>query len=218
MRSKEPKIFISKRKMKSLTLSFSEFPHGMGKYQSHIFEDNIPGYPGYHISNRGNVYSRWDTNGKGKLMKRYHKKATVIRDGRYYVKLSQPYNKPTRWAVSRLVALVYVPNPDNKPYVCHKDNNPLNNFYKNLYWGTQKENMEQASRDNRLNPLKGSKNPNYKGTEIQRSYIPLLFEKGFTIKQVSEILNLGKTLVRDYYANYRNNIQGTNLFTHHKRS
>ena len=27
----------------------------------------------------------------------------------------------------RLVALAYIPNPNNKPCVCHKDNNPLNN-------------------------------------------------------------------------------------------
>jgi hypothetical protein len=43
----------------------------------------------------------------------------------------------------------YIPNPLNKPFVCHKDNNPKNNFYKNLYWGTQSENIQQCVKDGR---------------------------------------------------------------------
>ena len=43
------------------------------------------------------------------------------------------------------------PNPKNYNVVCHKDNNPSNNYYKNLYWGTQKQNIEQAASDNRTN-------------------------------------------------------------------
>lgn len=56
--------------------------------------------------------------------------------------------------VSRLVALAWVPNPDNKPFVCHRDNNPKNNFYKNLYWGTQSENIQQCVKDGRHNSCK----------------------------------------------------------------
>ena len=36
----------------------------------YLVHDNIPGYPGYHISKRGKIYSRWDVNGKGILNKR----------------------------------------------------------------------------------------------------------------------------------------------------
>lgn len=42
------------------------------------------------------------------------------------------------WLLHRLVALVYIPNPERLPYVCHKDNVPTNNRVENLYWGTQK--------------------------------------------------------------------------------
>ena len=43
-----------------------------------------------------------------------------------------------------------IPNPLNKPCVCHKDNNPLNNRVSNLYWGTYSENMQQCIRDGRF--------------------------------------------------------------------
>lgn len=209
-KKKDPIIIISKKKMDSLKLSFSDFPMGKGNYQNRTFMDNIPGYPGYYISKRGKIYSRWSIHGEGKLMKRYHIKKPSIREGRYYIKLSQPYNKPISWAVSRLVALVYVPNPDNKPYVCHKDNNPMNNYYQNLYWGTQKDNMEQASNDGRMvNKYKGIPK---KGTCIQRSYIPILKERGFTFRQISEILNLSMCRIKEIYNLYRNNTFGTSYF------
>lgn len=47
------------------------------------------------------------------------------------------------------MALAWVPNPDNKNCVCHKDNNPCNNHYKNLYWGTVSENNAQKQTDGR---------------------------------------------------------------------
>lgn len=49
---------------------------------------------------------------------------------------------------------------------------------------------------------------------MERVYIPKLFELGFTIREVAEIMNFGTSLVRDYYNNYRNLTKGTNLYVH----
>lgn len=49
--------------------------------------------------------------------------------------------------VHRLVAITFIPNPDNKKCVCHKDNNKSNNNISNLYWGTHSENTKQAFND-----------------------------------------------------------------------
>jgi len=43
--------------------------------------------------------------------------------------------------VHRLVAEAFIPNPENLPCVCHRDDNPLNNHVDNLFWGTQADNI-----------------------------------------------------------------------------
>lgn len=202
--SKKTQFTRSKVKLGSLSWTSPIYPHGEGKYQNKSIKDNIPGYPGYHVSKRGKIYSRWDVNGKGILSKRYHlKQPHLNKNGRCIIGLSQPGIGTTKWLVHRLVALVYLPNPEGLPYVCHKDNVPTNNSVNNLYWGTQKDNMSQASREGRLIQAKGKDSVHYKGTEIQRSYIPRLINLGFTRKEISEIMNLGVQLVSDYYNKYK---------------
>lgn len=49
----------------------------------------------------------------------------------------------------QVVALIFVPNPNNYPFACHIDTNTLNNHYKNIAWGTRKfvyQNMRVANR------------------------------------------------------------------------
>ena len=89
--SKKTQFTRSKNKIGSLSWTSPIYTHGEGKYQNKILHDNIPGYPGYHISKRGKIYSRWDVNGKGILSKRYHlKQPHLNKNGRYIVGLSQP--------------------------------------------------------------------------------------------------------------------------------
>ena len=44
------------------------------------------------------------------------------------------------YRINRLVAQAFIPNPEGKPIVHHKDHNKLNNIYSNLEWATPQEN------------------------------------------------------------------------------
>jgi hypothetical protein len=108
-------------------------------------KENIPGYPGYHITKDGKVYTH--KKGSWKLRKTSNSSST----GRIRVRIN------SKWLqVSRLVALAWVknPNPDIYDIVMHLDNNPENNHYKNLKWGTQSQNILQAYRDGNLKTLR----------------------------------------------------------------
>lgn len=114
------------------------------------FKDNVPGYPGIYVTKDGRIRSnrskRWLKPSIGSNSKRC---------GSYkYLRVNvRPSDKDhcTRTKISKLVALAWVPNPKPEEYnvVMHLDNNPLNNYYKNLKWGNQAENNEQKQLDRR---------------------------------------------------------------------
>lgn len=114
-------------------------------------KDNIPGFIGYYVSKTGSVYSRYVRGSRGKLSNEFTPLIPKKRPKYYSVSLYRD-GKSTKIFVHRLVALTYIPNPENKPCVCHKDNNRTNNRVENLYWGTYKENTQQCIQDGRFKP------------------------------------------------------------------
>lgn len=95
-------------------------------------------YPGYSVSNTGQVRS--DKMG-GKL-----KAQRTTKAGKKDVTLWDS-GSAHHELVHRLVAKAFIPNPNNLPYVLHKDDVPDNNHVDNLRWGTQTDNMRDRVRN-----------------------------------------------------------------------
>lgn len=66
------------------------------------------------------------------------------KDGYQLVNLCVNYKKRT-FKVHRLVAEAFIPNPDGKPQVNHKDEVKTNNSVSNLEWATIKENVNHGT-------------------------------------------------------------------------
>lgn len=102
-----------------------------------IWKD-IDGYGGlYKVSNFGNVLGS-----KGGLLK-----PRLTRKGYHKVVLHNK-DRGTQYFIHRLVAIAFIPNPEGKPQVNHKDTNKRNNAESNLEWATQVENMKHGKRNN----------------------------------------------------------------------
>lgn len=102
----------------------------------------IPDHDSYFVDEQGNVCKRINVNHPERRQWRAIK-PELKPCGYLYVKVSREATY-TRFRVHRLVAMVYVPNPENKPVVHHKDGNKLNNHYTNLEWVTFSENTKHA--------------------------------------------------------------------------
>lgn len=101
-------------------------------------------------------------------------------DGYLSVKLFRN-GKGCQKTVHRIVAEAFIPNPNNKPQVNHKDRNKGNNDVSNLEWVTREENKSHAIRNgaNKTRISKLKMNKKYHGNFYQMTCLfpPQLFEE-----------------------------------------
>ena len=95
----------------------------------------IEGYSNYTINENGQVY-----NTKYNRFLKYK----ISHDGYLRIGLNKN-NKQKYFLISRLVALAYIPNPNNYPEVDHIDKNPLNNNLSNLRWANREMQMNNRN-------------------------------------------------------------------------
>lgn len=153
-----------------------------------IWKD-IPGYEGlYKINNYGII-----KNNKGNI-----RKQTIDKNGYCRIILSKKrINK--NYLIHRLVAQVFIDNPNNYPIINHKDENKQNNCVNNLEWCTIKYNCNYGTRIKRIaekNKIikKGkhfSLSTEFKKGDNQKKVICIELNKVFdSIKEAGKMLDI----------------------------
>lgn len=101
---------------------------------------DIEGFEGkYMASNTGKVKSlNYNKTGKEKILEGVDYGYGYL----YVVLYKDGKGKPCR--INRLVAMAFIPNPDNLPEVNHKDKIRTNNNVENLEWCTSQYNVEYS--------------------------------------------------------------------------
>jgi len=122
---------------------------------------DIINYEGlYQVSNLGRIkrLSRLinvNSNRWGPIKMNDEKIHTAILPSSRYLNVSLCKNgKPKLFQVHRLVAQHFIPNPENKSQVNHKNLNKRDNRVINLEWATSKENMNHAYANKRHEMIK----------------------------------------------------------------
>jgi len=113
-----------------------------------LYKDII-GYEGlYQISNKGNVKSlNYNKTKKEKILKPLYKEG--------YYRISLHNNITIKWySIHKLVAIAFIPNPENKPEINHINGIRNDNIVTNLEWCTRSENTLHSFRVLKNSPNK----------------------------------------------------------------
>ena len=100
---------------------------------------NIKPFHQYYVSSCGKVFGCTGNEMKQETTNRGYKRISLSINGKH-----------ERWSIHRLVALLFIPNPEQKLEVNHIDGNKENNDVSNLEWCSRSENEKHAH----LNGLK----------------------------------------------------------------
>ena len=146
---------------------------------------DVVGYEGlYEISNFGRVKSlNYRKTGEEGLL-------SPQPTSRDYLQVGLSKNgKRKIYSIHRLVAIAFIPNPNDYPEVNHKDEDKSNNCVDNLEWCTSKYNANYGTRSKRQSEnhadFSGDKHP--RATKIKCVTTGEVFT---TIKEASEKYNI----------------------------
>lgn len=130
----------------------------------------------YRIYEDGRIHN--ETNGKWI-------RGTSITKNNRYVKVHLGADHVSKFVpLHRLVATIFIPNPDNLPQINHKDGNRYNNSASNLEWCTAKQNVRHCW-DNGMHMIQhGELIGNHKLSEEDAKFIYSLKDSCLTPKQV----------------------------------
>lgn len=115
-------------------------------------------------------FEQYEISDKGEVRRGEHILKPFISNSGYYMLHLWKNRKQYTVSIHRLVALTYIANKHNFPFVNHKDENRLNNISSNLEWCTAKYNINYGKAKEKIsNRMKGNRNNVIQ--ETSRTYI-----------------------------------------------
>mgnify|MGYP003516325525 CR=1 FL=1 len=174
-----------------------------------IWKELVGNRETYLISNFGNVKTK-PRNGRQHFIKSHPIKIQTKENGYQRVVLSLDKNGSKYYYVHRLVAMLFIPNPNKLSFVNHKDGNKTNNCVDNLEWCTRSENEKHAWRiglkSAKTCGTKGEKHGMHKLTQEQVDYIRRVhkkFDSKFGSKALAQKFNVCPQTITNI-VNYQN--------------
>lgn len=160
--------------------------------------ENIPFTDGYYqVSNHGNICT-WhkpksvtgERSNDMALMKcslnHGYKSISIIQVG------VLPKNKTHR--VHRLVATMFIPNPNNYPIIMYIDDIKTNCHYTNLKWGTSLDNNRDAFKKGLIIPAKGEAR---KKSNLTNKDVVKIFKSKKTCRELAKLYKVNHTCIVD---------------------
>ena len=148
--------------------------------------ENINNIKSYYVSSLGRF-----KNSRGTIMDNYKV------NGNGYIRV-YIYNKT--YALHRLIANAFLPNPENKEQVNHKDGVKMNNSISNLEWVTNKENQ--------IHKFQTGLGNNFTRKIAQYNLDNILVKEFVSIASASKETNIGKTNIWGVLKNKRKTAGG----------
>ncbi len=167
----------------------------------------IEGYNEYEVSSFGKIRSYYTKTGiKKSWIVSYNTEPHFLKpafsyDGYHLVSIGCK-NKKRTMSLHRLVAKAFIPNPENKPQVNHKDGNKINNRADNLEWATKSENELHAYKTGLKIQPRGQKNHNSKLTDKQVKEIKEISKNSvLTQEEISKKYNISRGTIAKIQVN-----------------
>lgn len=111
--------------------------------------------------------------------------------------------KEVRERVHRIVAFLYLDNPENKPQVNHKDGNKLNNHVDNLEWCSMAENHRHAFENGIRKAKKGSECSYAKLKEQDIPEIKRMYREGILQRVIAKKFGVSLSTINGVIKNRR---------------